>query len=202
MKISLINVQEIRGDETPCFNAIIVVDGNPVLHVDNNGCGGSNGYHLVRPKGKSDEAFSDGYRKRFDDTYRTLDEAAKAFLKAEGNEHWDFESLDTIVYRLLDKRAARKSNLRRLKAAEKAGRVWFRKPGDSPDVLSYFNFGNRLVGDAERREFVLKKYPGATFLADEVKDSEDCSIDLAPGTTFLPANEKHETATITRIEIA
>lgn len=94
LNVTLTSVQENKAlsEETPCFTAVVCIDGKPVAFVGNNGHGGCCNIQQIDPA-----------------AYLHLYAAAEKVTKSK------IEPVDTLVYALLDQRENRQRMVRALK---------------------------------------------------------------------------------------
>jgi hypothetical protein len=175
MRIALTKIHYSRtlSDETPAFTAVVTIDGNEVASVKNSGHGGADEFgpppSLMKRKSETTDAFLARYHDACD-AFRpllaNLIDAAKAFLRTEGSEHWEFEPLGQIVDRLLDETLTAKDMRVKAARAWKAGRILY---SERPDQVGREYYSQRIpagMSEAAARAKIRERYPQASFLAD------------------------------------
>jgi hypothetical protein len=139
MKVELKSIKEIPGDETPCFQATLYLEGVKAAIVSNSGRGGCNHYHWFDQKaGKS-----------------ALCERFLAYAK-EQNPNEKFEVMDTEIFAILDA-AANAKKLKRLCATKTLARLF----GETYKKGEYSVFNVKFTPKVKAE--LISKYPGITF---------------------------------------
>jgi hypothetical protein len=149
---------ESRSDETPCFSAVLYVDGKPLANCGNNGCGGPNDIYIF-PE------------------CRAMGEAFEAFLTTQPRVKpagYDIElecDLDYIVDELVGLKLEER-RLQKIKALTKNNLV-FRTPGGEHFLVGWKNHSI---------EEMVKRPNGSKLIRDTIADH------VAGGYTLVNGN--------------
>lgn len=142
--VSLKNVREARGDETPRFSATILLRGFPVAEIGNAGQGGCCDIHVMAPAG-----------------YAEVEDLARRLFPG-------IEPVDTLVYAMMD--AA--DNKRAIDRAMRAGLAFILGPDDREN-LRYSTLKlkePRSVEAVVRTKAALRKrHPDIAFMDEDVE---------------------------------
>jgi hypothetical protein len=154
MKVTLTKIKyaAFASQETPCFEAVVMLDGKASIHVSNDGHGGGNYERDIIP----------GSSKRLAEYAKTLPpiefkHGSEVTLLAMNSE--------LLVGELLDEHLNRKNMIRALNRA-----VHFKSP-TKPGILVLRKTKWELNTMTMVREYLKKNHPGAVIL-NELKEDE------------------------------
>lgn len=156
MKISLTKIKyaAFASQETSCFEAVVLLDGVPSIHVRNDGHGGCNYEHDIVP----------GSSKRLQEYAASLQDRVVS-MKEYGKEDFTVKCCsETLVGELLDDYLTRRDMKRAL------GKKAMCKFTDKPGIFEYkYKWMAHGTNEAFKK-MVLTKHPGAIFLNELSED--------------------------------
>lgn len=132
MKLELKNIKYFASgsQETPCYTATLYIDGKKAVYVDNNGHGGCDRHHVVKPF-----------------TWKDVEEVKSYLAKQSGDS---FEPLDTWchekMYDYVDQQALKKDLRTKYLCFDKA-------------TNRLFSYKKKGITIAEFDKFFRNKYP-------------------------------------------